>query len=130
QRGLSVGKLPGEEVARRGHRRRASIMHQHLVPGAGEDQAPGGADQAAADDCDGGHGPRQPPTSTPAHSSMVFTIEVKSLSGPCRALVMARICRTALPTIIGTPSASASSRQSRTSLCDRPVAKPKSKLGG
>ena len=57
-----------------------------------------------------------PRISTPAHSSSTFAIEVKSEDAPYLALVMASICRTAAPQTIGTPMASASSTQSRTSL--------------
>src|SRR4029453_13366847 len=60
--------------------------------------------------CDGG------PDLAPAHSSSTFAIEVKSDEAPYLALVMASICRTTEPQTIGTPMASASSTQSRTSL--------------
>src|SRR5262249_52488097 len=56
------------------------------------------------------------PTSTPASFSKGFTNSVMSASAPCAALPIAISCLTALPTIIGTPSASASSRQSLMSL--------------
>src|SRR5262249_31785757 len=49
------------------------------------------------------------PTSTPAHCSIGFTNSVMSASWPIAALPIAITWRTALPTIIGTPSASASS---------------------
>lgn len=54
--------------------------------------------------------------STPAHSSTIFTIEVKSESGPKRAFVAASICLTSEPATIGTPRFSASSTHMRTSL--------------
>src|SRR6266516_1085890 len=63
-------------------------------------------------------------TSTPAQSSMHLTIAVKSLAGPSSALANCQSWRTAAPTHICTPSASASSRQSFTSLYISPVAKP------
>src|SRR5262245_16670492 len=55
-------------------------------------------------------------TSTPAHCSTGLTISVISESAPSSAFAMPTSWRTALPTIIGTPSRSASSRQRRTSL--------------
>src|SRR5262249_10124001 len=58
----------------------------------------------------------QPRTSTLAHCSTVLHIEVKSESGPKSVLVIPRNCRTALPTMVGTPMASASSRHRLTSL--------------
>ena len=62
------------------------------------------------------HGHAFLPTSTPASFSSGFTNSVMSASGPCAAFPIAITWRTALPTIIGTPSASASSRQSLMSL--------------
>src|SRR6185295_12173800 len=53
---------------------------------------------------------------TPAHSSITFAMQVKSDVAPNFAWVTASICRTADPTTIGTPIASASSTQRRTSL--------------
>src|SRR5204863_9044324 len=52
------------------------------------------------------------PTWTPAIRSSGLTNSVMSASGPISAFPIAITCRTALPTIIGVPSASASSRQS------------------
>ena len=57
-------------------------------------------------------------------------MQVKSDAAPNFACVTASICRTAAPTIIGTPSVSASSTHSRTSLYERPVANPKSNVPG
>ena len=54
--------------------------------------------------------------STPDHSSSTFAMHVKSELAPYLACVTASIWRTAAPTTIGTPSASASSTHSRTSL--------------
>src|SRR6202012_6181563 len=59
---------------------------------------------------------RQPRISTPAHSSRTFAMKVKSESAPNLALVIASIWRTEAPQTIGTPIASASSMQRRTSL--------------
>src|SRR5690606_2874926 len=55
-------------------------------------------------------------TSAPAHCSTHFTTVVKSASGPCCVLASWNSCRTMLPTHIGRPMPSASSRQSFTSL--------------
>ena len=52
----------------------------------------------------------------PDHSSNSLATKVKSEAAPKRALVMASISRTAPPTTMGTPSASASSTHRRTSL--------------
>src|SRR5262245_10729881 len=60
--------------------------------------------------------------STPAHSSTTLAMHVKSEAGPNRAFVTASIWRTAEPTTIGTPSASASSMHNLTSLYDSAVA--------
>src|SRR4030095_11344251 len=64
------------------------------------------------------------PTVAPAQRSTGFTTSVISALGPSLARAMEYNWRTALPTIIGTPSASASSRQSRMSLLERPMANP------
>ena len=53
---------------------------------------------------------------TPAHPSRTRATDVKSLSDPKVALVTAISCLTAAPTTMGTPMASASSTQRRTSL--------------
>lgn len=62
------------------------------------------------------HGADLPFTSTPAHSSTTRVMEVKSEVGPYLAWVTASIWRTAAPATMGTPMASASSMQRRTSL--------------
>src|SRR4051812_1690967 len=59
---------------------------------------------------------RYPLISTPAHSSTTRAMLVKSELAPNLAWVTASICRIAAPATIGTPSASASSTHSRTSL--------------
>src|SRR5260370_14885732 len=63
-------------------------------------------------------------TPTPAQASMHLTVAVQSLAGPSSELANLQSWRTAAPTHICTPSASASSRQSLTSLYITPVAKP------
>src|SRR5260370_11596127 len=63
-------------------------------------------------------------TSTPAQAPMHLTIAVKSLAGPSSELANYQSWRTAAPTHLCTPSASASSRQSLTSLYIRPVTQP------
>src|SRR4029453_8577538 len=68
--------------------------------------------------------------STPAHSSTTLAMHVKSEAGPNLAFVTASIWRTAEPTTIGTPSASASSMHNLTSLYDSAVANPKSNVPG
>src|ERR1700722_8309845 len=69
-----------------------------------------------------------PPIRQPAQFSTTFTSSVQSAAAPCICCVIDNICRTAAPTTMGTPSASASSRHSRTSLNDSALANPKSNL--
>ena len=71
-----------------------------------------------------------PFTSTPAHSSTVLTMVVKSASAPWRSAVMASNSRITLPQIMGTPSPAASSVHNFTSFSNKPMAKPKSNVRG
>src|SRR6185503_19105606 len=65
-----------------------------------------------------------PPTVTPARFSIILTIEVKSLSPPYSVLVVFHWASVASIIACGTPTLFASSKQSRTSLSMRAVAKP------
>ncbi|MNG15113.1 hypothetical protein D3C84_989180 [compost metagenome] len=66
----------------------------------------------------------------PAHCSIKHVMRVKSALSPKAARVMLSTWRTLLPTGIGTPIASASSRQRRVSFRDSAVVNPKSNVRG